>query len=284
VKTEGRRRRGSRVRPWRGAPRRAQRPRSTSGGTTNPWTPKALASRRVRGSPTPLRPKGAGVGGDRACHGRAPVGGSRDEKRAGPVDEGDPRVPGVRGSPAPRAAAGPPPLLHGHAPRRRAGAGAAGARDRHPVERPVRRPTARVARPLSRGVLRRAAHRDRPDRLLLSRQRAARGPAASPRVRAALAPAPAGAHAARPARAPRGRARAGLLPRQAARALGRGDGVGGARLPARVPSPAAPEPAQPQVVHDAPVVRAAGGAARAAGRPRGPQGFSSRSKSTPERS
>ena len=47
---------------------------------------------------------------------------------------------------------------------RRPGARAAGARDRHPVERPFGRRAARLARHRSRGVLRHLAHRDRPDR------------------------------------------------------------------------------------------------------------------------
>src|SRR5260221_8219070 len=88
---------------------------------------------------------------------------------------------------APRAEAGVPLRRQGPPADRRPGAGAARARERHPLERRLGRRAARMARARSRHVLRHLAHRHRADLALLPGNAGQRRPAAAPGMRAALA-------------------------------------------------------------------------------------------------
>src|SRR5947209_10040845 len=127
------------------------------------------------------------------------------------------RLPAVQQ--APRAAAGVSRRRFGAPAGRRPGAGKTRARERNSVERSVGRCAARLAGDGSRNVLRHLAHRDRADRLVLSRHGGRRRPAADAAVRAALAAEVSRGATSHRAHAPRRLLRAALLPRREAKTI-----------------------------------------------------------------
>src|SRR5712692_1493440 len=164
-------------------------------------------------------------------------------------------LPNLRGPSSQPAAAGAARFAHGARPHRGAGAGPARARERHSLERPFGRSAAQVAAHRPGGFLRRAPHRHHSGRAVLSgNRRIGRSPAA-PRVRAALAPEAARDAAANPPDPARRRLRAGLLPRRAQKKNACRNRARPRRVSPRIFPPAPPQPAQPAVDEEEPLVR-----------------------------
>jgi len=176
----------------------------------------------------------------------------------------------VRSGSASGGAAGIAGACVGEPTRRRTGPGQARARHRHSVERRERAAAARLDGRERSDVLRRDAHRDRSDGVLLSWTRQRRRFAAATRVCRTLAFAPACAPAANRVDASDRSPFATPFPRPAAQADARRHRLRVARVCAALPAAAAPIAAQPAVARASSVVRARGArrATRARAEPR----------------
>ena len=97
--------------------------------------------------------------------------GRQSERNLRQLGSRNPRLHGLRAASAARTSTGPARPTLGAAADHQPGTGNAGARDRPVVQRPQRRPAARLDGARSRRLLRRGAGGDHADRLLLPRSR-----------------------------------------------------------------------------------------------------------------